>query len=451
MRRRREPVQLHCPYTRRNANQSMADIVAKELFGESSDPPTPTPPECCISLSDVRDASRRISGLARRTPVLTSASLDVLCSGSGSVGADHHAVSDAAQHMNASRPRRRIFFKCEALQRTGSFKYRGAQNAILSLLESLPDDEEDEEVNVVAHSSGNHAAAVALAAHVASEMEESGVGNGGVDGAATMREGRRKRRVRATIVMPRNAPRVKVNAVRGFGGEIVFVGNANEDREEKADEIVEERGAHLIHPTENPNVIAGQGTTSLEMVEQVREMLREWAEHDALSHEVGDLDAVIIPVGGGGLAAGNTVLLRGLLGDRVKIILAEPQELDDAKRSFDSGQLLGHRVGNTLDSVADGLRTTLGPNTWPIVRDMADDIITVSEEEILRATKIVWERLKVCIEPSAGVGVAVAMGSEFAQRYRVEDGIVNVGKILCGGNVDVVEVARKMEDMGIDI
>lgn len=132
-----------------------------------------------------------------------------------------------------------------------------------------------------------------------------------------------------------------------------------------------------------------------------------------------------------------------------QIILAEPAVLDDAKRSFTGQRLLGHRPDNTLDSVADGLKTTLGPNTWPIVRDLVDDIMTVSESEILRATKLVWERLKVCIEPSAGVGVAVAMGEEFQSKYNVTSGVHNIGIILCGGNVDVIQIAKKMQELGI--
>jgi serine racemase len=129
--------------------------------------------------------------------------------------------------------------------------------------------------------------------------------------------------------------------------------------------------------------------------------------------------------------------------------LAEPSVLDDAKRSFTEGKLLKHSPDNKLNSVADGLKTTLGPNTWPVVRDMVDDIFTVSEEQILRATKLVWERLKVCIEPSAGVGVAVAMLDEFNETYDTKNGINNVGIILCGGNVDVIKIAAMMKDLGL--
>jgi len=123
--------------------------------------------------------------------------------------------------------------------------------------------------------------------------------------------------------------------------------------------------------------------------------------------------------------------------------------MNDAKRSKEAGKLLGHDPDNKLNSVADGLKTTLGPNTWPIVRDLVDDIITVSEDDILSATKLIWERLKVCIEPSAGVGVAVALGDEFRSKYRLEDGITNVGVVLCGGNVDILKIAKLMQERGI--
>lgn len=129
--------------------------------------------------------------------------------------------------------------------------------------------------------------------------------------------------------------------------------------------------------------------------------------------------------------------------------MAEPVELNDAKRSFQAGELLKHAPGSKLDSVADGLKTTLGPNTWPIIRDMVDEIMTVTEEEILKATKLIWERLKVTIEPSAGVGVAVALSSEFAGKYPASEGYKNVGVILCGGNVDVLKIAAKMEKVGL--
>jgi serine racemase len=356
----------------------------------------------CISFGDVQEAAKRIEGIAHRTPVLTSRSLMVSTP-------DHH--DDGKNY----------YFKVEAMQKTGSFKFRGALNAIKSELEaqqrrSSPSSQPPSVLHVVSHSSGNHAQAVALAAKLASTETTE---------------------VRATIVMPRNAPRVKSAAVKDFGAEIVVVDNTNEAREEAADMIVARTGAVFVHPSENPKVIAGQGTTCLEFVEQVRELGGQ------------DLDAVIIPVGGGGLASGNVVCLRGMLGDKVKIVLAEPSKLDDAKRSFEEGRLLKHSPDNNLDSVADGLKTTLGPNTWPIVRDLVDDVFTVSEEEILGATKLVWERLKVAIEPSAGVGVAVARSREFNQKYTASSGIKNVGVILCGGNVDILKIAVLMNQTGL--
>lgn len=390
----------------------------------------------CITFQNVLDAAKRIKGFANETPVLTSTSLNELLLPSKP---NHHG-----QHQ-------KLFFKVEALQRTGSFKFRGALNATLGMMEdvrknstSTNKDESDNEnekangrgeIHVVTHSSGNHAAALALAARIASQQIQ--------DNPNSIISN-----VRATIVMPENAPIIKVNGVKGFGGNIVFVESTNEARESMADQIVSQsqqdsdnnNNTKFIHPSEDPMVIAGQGTTCLEFVQQVR---------NQQGFINGDLDAVIIPVGGGGLAAGNVIALRGMLGNHVKIILAEPTMMNDAKRSMDAGELLGHPPGIKLDSVADGLKTTLGPNTWPIVRDLVDEIITVSEEDILRATKLIWERLKICIEPSAGVGVAVALGEEFGTKYKVDDGIENVGVILCGGNVDVLKIASLMQQIGL--
>lgn len=305
------------------------------------------------------------------------------------------------------------------MQRTGSFKFRGALNAVLDLIVKKSGND----IQVVTHSSGNHAAAVACAAQVAQTIKSTTFDS---------------KSIFATIVMPENAPTIKVNSVKGFSGNIVFCESTNEARKSTAEKIVKEKKAEFIHPSEDIRVIAGQGTVCLEFLQQVRDL-----------NSGDDLNVVIIPVGGGGLAAGNTIALRGILSDRVKIVLAEPKELDDARRSKEAGKLLGHNPDNKLKGVADGLKTTLGPNTWPIIRDMVDEIITVSEEDILCATKIIWDRLKVCIEPSAGVGVAVALSDEFSEKYKVEDGFVNVGIILCGGNVDVIKVAKLMEEHGL--
>jgi threonine dehydratase len=373
-------------------------------------------------LDDVREAATRIDGVAHRTPVLTCQSLAALMG------------------------RKAVYFKVEALQKTGSFKFRGALNAIASALENEdgatgpgdPDGASSEPgrgpllTSVVTHSSGNHAQAVALAAAT-------------VGGASAARRGASSSStppLRATIVMPRNTPHVKRAAVADFGGEIVLVDNTNEAREREADRIVEERGGSgsclFVHPSEDPLVIAGQGTVGLEMLQQVEEI-----------GGAGEApDVVIVPVGGGGLASGVTITLRGLLGSRVKIVLAEPRQLDDAARSFYAKQLSGHDPTNLLDSVADGLKTTLGPNTWPIVRDLVDDVLTVSEREILVATRLIWERLKISIEPSAGVGVAVALSQEFAERYPRSQ-YPRLGIVLCGGNVDVLKLATKMAEHGL--
>jgi serine racemase len=344
--------------------------------------------EYCINFSDVKAAYKNTSDTAHRTPVLTSSSIDRM------IG-------------------RRCFFKVEAMQRTGSFKFRGALNAIRSAIADQA--EKPAMFQVVTHSSGNHAQALALAAKLASSENCT---------------------VTATIAMPKNAPMVKKRAVTDFGGIIVETENNNEARDAVAARIQTETGATFVHPSENPKVIAGQGTISIELVEQMREI----QEH---------LQVIIIPVGGGGLASGNCIALRALLGDDIKIVLAEPAALDDAKRSFEARHLLSHSPDNKLQSVADGLKTTLGPNTWPIVRDLVDDIFTVSEKEILYATKLIWERLKICIEPSAGVGVAVAMSNSFQMKYTAEAGFSNVGIILCGGNVDILEVTSKMELVGL--
>lgn len=209
----------------------------------------------CITLDDVKKAAQHIKGITHRTPLLTSASFNV-----------HDKT---------------LFFKAEAMQRTGSFKFRGATNAVKTELASSSGP-----LLVVTHSSGNHAQALALAAKMSSTVE---------------------RNVDATIVMPRNAPSIKQSAVQGYGARVILVDNTNEAREEEADRIVRETGASFIHPSEDPRVIAGQGTVSLEMIEQLKELGYE------------NLDAVIIPVGGGGLAAGNAIALRGMLGGNVKV------------------------------------------------------------------------------------------------------------------------------------
>jgi Threonine dehydratase len=254
----------------------------------------------CITFQDVLDAAKNIQGIAYKTPVMTSSSVNCLTTSSSNC----NTSDNESNHLD-------LFFKVEAMQRTGSFKFRGALNAIQSLVVAVAASSNDTSINddtatgtgtatadntlhVVTHSSGNHAAAVALAAKQLSPPPQS--------------QQQSSACIQATIVMPKNAPTIKVQGVQGFGGNIVMVESTNEAREEKAEEIMKETGAYFIHPSENPRVIAGQGTVCLEFVEQVRNMTGGE-----------DLDIVIIPVGGGGLAAGNAVALRGLLGNAVKV------------------------------------------------------------------------------------------------------------------------------------
>jgi len=304
-------------------------------------------------LSAVREAAQRIAGFVHRTPVLTCETIDRLAG-------------------------RSILFKCENLQKTGSFKYRGATNAVCKL------DDATAARGVVTHSSGNHAQALALAARV--------------------------RGILAHVVMPRNASPVKQAAVRGYGGRVVLCEPNLEARETTASRIVDETGATLIPPFEHPDVIAGQGTVALELLE-----------------ECPALDAVLAPVGGGGLLSGFAVAARGL-DPAIRVFGAEPLGADDAARSKAAGTWIPQTGPNTI---ADGLLTSLGQLTWPIIRDQVERIFTVTEEQIISAMRLVWERMKVVIEPSAAVGVAVILSEEF----RRLEGLQRVGVVLCGGNV----------------
>jgi threonine dehydratase len=306
-----------------------------------------------VGIAEIRAAAARIGPWAHRTPVVTSATLDAM------TGA-------------------RLFFKCECFQRVGAFKFRGAANAVLSL------DADGARRGVITHSSGNHAQALALAA--------------------------RLRGIDACIVMPGNAPRVKVDAVRGYGARIIFAGNEPGDRERVLEEAARETGAEFVHPSDDLRVIAGQGTCALELLE-----------------EAPDLDAVVAPVGGGGLLSGTALAVRAR-GPLTKVFGAEPAAADDAWRSFTTGTL--HPSGNPA-TVADGLRTSLGPNTFPIVRAFVDGIGRASEEGIVAAMRLVWERMKLVIEPSAAVPLAAIMEGTLD----VKGG--RVGVILSGGNVDL--------------
>lgn len=305
------------------------------------------------TIHDIREAKRRIAPYAHQTPILTSRTMDELA-------------------------RATLFFKCENFQRMGAFKFRGAVNAVFSLSES------EVRRGVATHSSGNHAQALALAA--------------------------RLRGIEACIVMPRDAPRVKVDAVRGYGARIVFSGNAPEDRERTLSEVVKESGAVFIHPSDDLRVIAGQGTCALEAL-----------------HDIPRPDIIVTPVGGGGLLSGTAVAAHAVSG-ATRVIAAEPAAADDAYRSFTSGVL--HPSSNPR-TIADGLRTSLGPNTFRIVRARVFGIATTGEEAIVAAMKLLWERMKIVVEPSAAVPLAAILEGKLDVRG------TRTVIILSGGNVDL--------------
>ena len=304
-----------------------------------------------VDLQAIRKAAVRIAGVVHRTPVMTCATLDQLAG-------------------------RSLYFKCENLQKVGAFKYRGATNAVLKLTDA------EAARGVVTHSSGNHAQALALAARV--------------------------RGIPAYIVMPRTAPLVKKNAVEGYGGIVTLCEPTLEARESAAAALVAQTGGTLIPPFDHADVIAGQGTAALELLE-----------------DVPDLDAIIAPVGGGGLLSGCAIAAAGL-----RVFGAEPLGADDAARSKAAGQLLPQTGPNTI---ADGLLTSLGELTWPIVRDRVEGIFTVTDDQIRAAMRLVWERMKLIVEPSGAVGLSVALSEEF----RSLPNLGKVGIILSGGNVNL--------------
>jgi threonine dehydratase/serine racemase len=276
---------------------------------------------------------------------------------------------------------RRLFLKCENYQKVGAFKFRGAFNAVSQL-------GEDEALRgVVTHSSGNHAQALALAA--------------------------RMRGVPAFIVMPETALPVKQAAVEGYGAEVILCEPTLEARQKTADEVQQRTGATFIHPYDHRHIIAGQGTATFEFVEQVGEL-------------GATLDAIITPVGGGGLLSGTCIAARSL-DPRPRIFAAEPLGADDAARSFAAGQLIPQTSPNTI---ADGLLTSLGELTWPIIREM---IFTVTDEQIVSAMRLLWERAKLLIEPSSAVVLAAVLD----ERFREVEGVASLGLILSGGNVSL--------------
>ncbi len=302
---------------------------------------------------DVVEAHDRIKKFIHKTPVLTSGSIN--------------RIFDT-----------RLYFKCENFQKIGAFKFRGASNAIFSL------SEEEASRGVGTHSSGNHAAALCLAAGM--------------------------RGIPAQIVMPRNAPEIKKRAVEGYGGQITFCEPTLESRELTMNKVVEETGVYFVPSYNHPLIIAGQGTAAKELIE-----------------EVGELDIVMAPVGGGGLMSGTALSVKALLPD-AKAIAVEPANADDAYRSFKSGKIV---PSVNPDTIADGLLTSLGNLTFEIIMDKVDDIITVGEAAIVDAMRLIWERMKIIVEPSGAVPLAAIIEGKLDVKDK------KVGIILSGGNVDV--------------
>ena len=271
-----------------------------------------------------------------------------------------------------------VFLKCENMQKVGAFKFRGACNAVFSLAE------EEAARGVCTHSSGNHAQALALAA--------------------------RMRGIPAYIVMPNNAPSVKKNAVAGYGGQITFCAPTLEAREATLTRIYERTGANIVHPYNDERVIAGQGTAALELLE-----------------DVPDLEVILAPVGGGGLLSGTSIAATETK-KGIRVLAGEPEMADDAYRSMQSGTIIPSISPKTI---ADGLLTSLGSHTFPIVQQRVEQIVTVSEQGIIDAMRFVWERVKIIIEPSAAVAVGVLW------EKKIDLTGLKVGVILSGGNVDL--------------
>lgn len=309
--------------------------------------------------ADILQASNRIGAYIHNTPVLTSENINSIfgC---------------------------QLFFKCENLQKAGAFKSRGAVNAVFSL--------QDEEAvkGVGTHSSGNHAAALSRAASLR-----------GID---------------AHIVMPENSSKVKIAAVKHYGGKITFCKPTLDSRETTLKKVIGQTGAIEIHPYDNPRIIAGQATAAMEVFE----------EH-------GTLDIIIAPVGGGGLLSG-TALATKYFSKETKVIAAEPEQADDAFRSFSTKTFVPSVNPNTI---ADGLRTSLGEWTFPIIMKNVDDVVTVSEKGIVEAMKLIWERMKIIVEPSSAVPLAAILENKLDHKGR------KIGIIFSGGNVDLNDLPWK--------
>ena len=303
--------------------------------------------------SDIERAHRLIEKYIHRTPVLSSQSINKIVGGE-------------------------LYFKCENFQKVGAFKFRGACNSVFSL------SEEEAKRGVCTHSSGNHAAALALAAQM--------------------------RGIVAYIVMPENAPEIKKKAVAGYGGQITFCQPTLEARESALKQVAAETGATEIHPYNYFNVICGQGTAAKELIE-----------------DAGPFDSILCPVGGGGLLSGTAISTKKML-PHTTVIACEPAGADDAFRSFKQGKIIPSVGPKTI---ADGLLTSLGTLSFEIIQQRVDDIVTVSEEDIIVAMRMIWERMKIIIEPSSAVPLAAILENKVNIQGK------KVGIILSGGNVDL--------------
>ena len=304
--------------------------------------------------------------------------LDDIRAAAGRISHDAHRTPVLTSRTLDERCGGSVFLKCENFQRVGAFKFRGAMNAVLLLTES------QRLRGVVTHSSGNHAQALALAGTLAG--------------------------VPVCVVMPRTAPAVKREATEGYGAKIVPCEPTLADREATVNRLIAEHGYELVHPYDDWRVIAGQGTAAYEL-------------HD----QVGPLDAIVVPCGGGGLLSGTAIAMRGL-SPRTSVFGAEPASADDARRSLAEGRIV---PSDDPKTIADGLRTSLGERDFAVIRAHVDGIVTATEAEILDAMRFVWERVKIVIEPSCAVPVAAILNGQVQARGR------RIGVILSGGNVDL--------------
>ena len=322
----------------------------------------------CINFEDVKAAESVVKSYVHYTPLMTCSFLDKLCG-------------------------RNVFLKCENFQKTGSFKFRGAVNAVYHLTRnsgaSVPPC-------VVTHSSGNHGQALAKAAQIFG--------------------------IPAYIVMPTTSPQCKKEAVRCYGGEVTECAPTDQSRVETADQVRREKNGVIIQSSQHPAVMAGQGTMAIEMLEQNP-----------------DLDVIVAPVGGGGMISGIAIAAKHLK-PSIRVYAAEPEKANDCYLSKINGHITP--LPEPLNTIADGVKTMICGNAWMIIRDLVDDVITVSEEEIKEATKLIWERAKLVIEPTSGVGVAAVLGKKFSEACNNNDGLKNVAIVLCGGNADLAVISK---------